>query len=96
MYEILLRGKRGEVRSEALLNSGSDVVILPKEMAQEIGPEPVGVVLIELADGRVVRRKAYEVEVEFPDDKGKVRRVKTEATIENREYKFGVGRHEKT
>jgi hypothetical protein len=49
-----------------------------------------------LADGRVVRRKAYEVEVEFPDDKGKVRRVKTEATIENREYKFGVGRHEKT
>jgi hypothetical protein len=43
-YEILLRGKRGEVRSEALLNSGSDVVILPKEMAQEIGPEPVGVV----------------------------------------------------
>jgi predicted aspartyl protease len=84
-YEVLLKGKKGGVRSKALLNSGSDVVILPKQMAQEIGPEPAGVVLIELADGRVVRRKAYEVEVELRDEKGKIRRVRTEATIEDRE-----------
>jgi hypothetical protein len=49
-YEVLLKGKKGGVRSRALLNSSSDVVILPKQMAQEIGPEPAGVVLIELAD----------------------------------------------
>lgn len=81
------KGEKGEFKTEALLNSGSDVVILPRKLAREIGPTLAGTGVFELADGRTIRRKIYEIEVEvINEEKNEIRNSKTYATIEKRDY----------
>lgn len=81
------RGREGEARTEALLNSGSDVIVLPKSLAEKIGPEPVGEVEVELADGRSFMRETYEIEVEITgEETTQPRETKALATIEERDY----------
>lgn len=84
--DTAIKGEKGEVKTEALLNSGSDVVVLPEELVPEIQPKPSGTVVVELADGRAIRREAHEIEIEVVDERGETRRTKTQATIEKRDY----------
>ena len=86
-HEVRLRGKKGEVKIEGLLNSGSDLVVLPDEIAKRIGPKPIGRVKIELADGSTLWRTAYEIEIEMVDkESNEIRKAKTHAAIEKRDY----------
>jgi predicted aspartyl protease len=95
--KVGLKGRTGEVDVTSLLNSGSDLVVLPKRIAKEISPNPVGDVEVELANGKIVRRKVYEVDlwIENPDT-GEKREAKVQATIEERDYPLiGISAMEK-
>ena len=79
-----IKGKR-EVEVDVFLNSGSDYVALPRRIAEEIVPRPVGEEEFVLADGSIVRRKVYEIEIEIEDHRGKRKSCKALATVEERE-----------
>jgi predicted aspartyl protease len=84
---ITCKGKikvKGEVETEVFLNSGSDYEVLPRNIAEKISPKLVGEEEFILADGRIVRRKVYEVEVEIEDHKGRRKSCRSLATIEER------------
>ena len=84
---VILRGNEGEIRTEALLNSGSDVIVLPLSIARKIGPKPSGEAEVELADGRSLVRKTYEVEIEISEEEtSRIRKTRASATIERRDY----------
>ncbi len=80
-----IKGEGGEVEVEVFLNSGSDYVVLPRRIAEKINPKYVGEAEFILADGSIVRRRVYEIEVEIEDHKGKRKSCKGLATIEERE-----------
>lgn len=81
------RGEGGEVRAEALLNSGADVIVLPASLARKIKPKPMGEVEVELADGRSLVRKVYEIEVEIVEGESlQVRKARALAAVERRAY----------
>ena len=79
-----IKGKK-EIEAEFFINSGSDVILLPKKVAEKIEPKLVGEVELILADGSKIRRDVYEVEVELEDSKGRRKRCTAHATIEERE-----------
>lgn len=79
-----IRGEKGEVETEVFLNTGSDYVILPRSVSERIKPKPVGEEEFELADGSIVPRKVYEIEVEVEDHKGERRKGRAFCTVEER------------
>ena len=78
------KGMKAEVKAKTLLNTGADYAILPRWMAEKISPKPMGEEEFELANGSIVRRRVYEVEVEIQDHAGKRRGCKSLSTIEER------------
>ena len=80
-----VKGEEGEVEGEIFINSGSDVVLLPKKVAKKIKPKYVSEGEFTLADGSRVRRDIYEIEIELEDSNGKKKRCNAHATIEERE-----------
>jgi predicted aspartyl protease len=85
--KAVFKGEKGEIEAEALLNSGSDVIVLPRELALKIRPKFAGNAVFELADGRVIRRKVYEIEVGVANEEtGEIRKAKVHTTIEKRGY----------
>lgn len=78
------RGQSGKIEALALLNTGSDYVILPRRMAELISPKPVGEEEFEEANGSRARRRVNEIEVEVEDYAGKKRSCRTLTTIEER------------
>ena len=95
--EVKFKGKKGEVEALSLLNSGSDIVVLPKVIANEISPVHSGRIKVELANGKIIKRDAYYIEIEVKNiETGKKRRAKVLATIEKRDYPLiGVAALEK-
>ena len=79
-----VKGEKGQVEVETFLNSGSDYVLLPRVLAERIGPKPVGEEDFVLADGSVVRRRVFEIHVEVEDHAGKRKGCRALATIEER------------
>lgn len=79
-----ISGEKGEVETDLLLNTGSDYVLLPRSLAEHISPKPAGEEEFILADGRVVKRRVHEVEVEIEDHAGKRKGCRAFATIEER------------
>jgi len=80
-----IRGESGEHEGLFFINTGADVILIPKEIAEKIKPKFVGKGELLLADGRKVKRDLYEVEVELTDSKGKIKSCKALATLEKRE-----------
>ena len=80
-----VKGMKGEVETEIFINSGSDFVLLPKKIAKQIEPKYVSEGEFTLADGSRVRREIHEIEVELEDSRGKRKKCKAHATIEERE-----------
>jgi hypothetical protein len=60
-YKAAFKGEKGEIEAEALLNSGSDVIVLLQEHALKIQSKFAGTAVFELADGGVIRLKVYEI-----------------------------------
>lgn len=79
-----IKGTKGEIEIKTFLNSGSDYIALPRIIAEQISPKPIGEAKFMLADGSEVRRKVYEVEVEIEDHTGRKKSCKSFATIEER------------
>jgi predicted aspartyl protease len=80
-----VKGEKKEYKGKFVVNSGSDVVLLPRKIAEIIAPKLVGEGELILADGSRVKRLIYEVMVEITDSKGKVKSCNAYATIEERE-----------
>ena len=86
-HEVLFRGEKKETKLPSLFNSGSYFVVLPATVAKLIRPRLVGTAEIELADGRRIKRKAYEIDIEVVNEEAnETRKAKTHATIEKRDY----------
>lgn len=79
-----VKGKAAEIETEFFVNSGADVVLLPRKMAEIIKPEEIGEGEFILADGSRVTRTIYKVEIELEDFEGKRKRCEAYATIEER------------
>jgi len=80
-----IKGEKGEYEGLFFINTGSDVILIPKEIGEKIKPKFVGKAELLLADGSKVKKELYEVEVELIDCKGRVKSCTALATLENRE-----------
>jgi len=80
-----ISGERGKYEGLLFVNTGADVILLPKEIGEKIKPKLVGKGEILLADGSKIKRDLYEVEVELVDSKGKIKNCRALATFEERE-----------
>ena len=97
-YEVVFKDGKRAVKARALLNSGSSFVVLPSKLAQKLELKPAGKAEIELADGKVLEREVYEIEVEMKNEQtGERRSAKSLATVEERDYPLlGTEAMEKT
>jgi hypothetical protein len=78
------KGRKGEVEVPAIANSGAELVVLTKELAEQIDPEPLTKekVDVEVAGGIKLKSAVYLVEVEVKDpDTGERRRELVHAII---------------
>jgi len=73
-YEVVFKDGKRAVKARALLNSGSSFVVLPSKLAQKLELKPAGRAEIELADGKVLEREVYEIEVEMKNEQTGERR----------------------
>jgi predicted aspartyl protease len=78
-----IKGKTGEYEGLFFINTGADVILIPKQIGEEIKPKFVGRGELLLADGSKVKRDLYEVEL--IDSEGKIKNCKALATLEKRE-----------
>lgn len=97
MARSIVPGKKRGDQTTSLFNSGSYFVVLPEVIGKLIGSEYVGTAEIELANGKVIKRKVYETEIEVVnEDTNETRKRRTHATIERMDYPFvGTGAMEK-
>jgi clan AA aspartic protease len=51
--KIRLIGEKGQIETEALIDTGTNRLIIPKEIAEKIGVKPMYRVRAELADGSI-------------------------------------------
>lgn len=78
-----IRGEGSEEEVEFFVNSGTELVLIPKEIAGRIKPKLVGKAELTLADGSRVSREVYEVKLEVVDSEGKRRSCIVHAAIES-------------
>lgn len=82
--ETTIKGEKGEVETKALLNSGSDYLVIPREIAEKVSPKLTGEDEFLLGDGRIIKKKIYDVEVTVKDSRGRTKSCSSLATIEDR------------
>jgi len=74
-YEVVFKDGKRALKARALLNSGSQVLLFcPPSSHKKLELKPAGKAEIELADGKVLEREVYKIEVEMKNEQTGERR----------------------